>query len=239
MEQAFWNEEVMAIPVCQELVKNWEKIKEEALLFINTENPNTKNKKSTTLITSRFIKVPKIKNNKITEEFIKISDKGSWEIVHVGRNRIRGNVSAFGKLGEFYQKITLKNTGKTLQENSDYAIQFFKTYNEIIDTFAPDECSTSALSIVSPGTYISPHFGEPGFLRCHLCLVDDDGCTITVGEEQRKWREGELLAFKDGGPYAHFVNHTGTRDRIVLIFDISFEYARKYIQNLETQGLEN
>ena len=47
MEQAFWNEEVMAIPVCQEIVKNWEKIKEEALSFINTKNPNTKNKKST------------------------------------------------------------------------------------------------------------------------------------------------------------------------------------------------
>ena len=233
MEQAFWDEEVMAIPVCQEIVKNWEKIKEEALSFINTKNPNTKNKKSTTLLTSKFMKIPKIKNDKITEEFVTVSDKGSWEVVYVGKNKIRSNSGEFSKLNDFYQRITLKNTGKTIEENAEYAIKFFKTYNEIVEFFAPGECSASTLSIVSPGTSISPHFGAPGFLRCHLCLVNDSGCTITIGEEQRQWHEGKLLAFKDGGPYAHSVNHTGTRDRIVLIFDISLDYARKYIKNTD------
>lgn len=238
MEQAFWDEEVMAIPVCQEIVKNWEKIKEEALSFINTKNPNTKNKKSTTLFTSKFIRIPEVKNGKFTENLVALSNKGSWEVVSIGKNKIRLNAGGFNRLNDFYQKVTVKNTGKTIEENAEYAAGFFKTYNNIVESLAPGQCSASNLSIVSPGTSISPHFGTPGFLRCHLCLVNDDGCTIKVGEEKRKWEEGKLLAFKDGGPYAHSVDHTGTKDRIVLIFDLSIEYAKKYIQNLEPQGLQ-
>ena len=227
----FWNEEVMQIPVCQELVKNWEIIKEEALFFLSNQNPNTKNGKSTTLLTSRFIKIPEVKDNKITDNLIYLSDKGNWEVAYIASNKIRQNAGEFNDLNKFYQKITVRNTGRTIEENADYAIECFKTFNKIVNEMCPDKVSACSISLVSPGTYISPHFGSSGFLRCHLCLVNDDQCIITVGHETKKWEEGKILAFKDGGPYPHSVVHSGTKDRIVIIFDIDFDYAREYINS--------
>jgi aspartate beta-hydroxylase len=70
------------------------------------------------------------------------------------------------------------------------------------------------------GTHISPHRGPTNVrVRCHLPIrVPDGDCAIRVGEETRRWREGECLVFDD-----HFVheawNHTD-EDRIVLIVDL-------------------
>jgi hypothetical protein len=50
--------------------------------------------------------------------------------------------------------------------------------------------------------------------------VDDSGCSIKVGQETRHWQAGQLLAFKDGGPYSHSVRHEGSRDRIILSVDL-------------------
>jgi Aspartyl/Asparaginyl beta-hydroxylase len=69
-------------------------------------------------------------------------------------------------------------------------------------------------------THISPHRGPTNLrVRCHLGIkVPPGDCAIRVGEETRRWQEGECLVFDD-----HFVheawNHT-EEDRIVLIVDL-------------------
>jgi aspartyl/asparaginyl beta-hydroxylase (cupin superfamily) len=63
-------------------------------------------------------------------------------------------------------------------------------------------------------------------MRIHLGLVCDPECVITVGDQSRVWREGEIIAFKDGGPYLHSVAHNGTADRWVLVFDLTLDYLR-------------
>ena len=60
-EPRFWNEKVMVIPVCQQLVENFEAIKQETLNFLNTKNPYTKDGKS-------VMKYPSmLKTNKIVD----------------------------------------------------------------------------------------------------------------------------------------------------------------------------
>ena len=41
---------------------------------------------------------------------------------------------------------------------------------------------------------------------------------IVVGEEEKEWKEGELMIFDDS--YEHYVYHNGTTERILLLFDI-------------------
>jgi aspartyl/asparaginyl beta-hydroxylase (cupin superfamily) len=89
------------------------------------------------------------------------------------------------------------------------------------------------VSRLIPGSVINPHRGwTQEFLRIHLCLIEDPGCRITVGADTRTWRQGQLLAFKDGGPYHHSVLHQGHQERIVLSYDLSLRYAARFIAGL-------
>jgi aspartyl/asparaginyl beta-hydroxylase (cupin superfamily) len=89
------------------------------------------------------------------------------------------------------------------------------------------------VSRLIPGSVINPHRGwTPDFLRIHLCLVEDPDCHITVGDETVTWTEGELLAFKDGGPYLHAVQHQGQLERIVISFDLKLTYVAQFIPEI-------
>lgn len=89
------------------------------------------------------------------------------------------------------------------------------------------------VSRLIPGSIINPHRGwTADYLRIHLCLVEDPDCRITVGEETQTWRTGELLAFKDGGPYLHSVLHQGQHERIILSYDLALGYAARFIPEL-------
>jgi hypothetical protein len=61
---------------------------------------------------------------------------------------------------------------------------------------------------------------KENILRVHYCLVNDDNCNITVGDETKQWIENDFLIFNPYGLHRHSVNHDGTKDRTVLIFDL-------------------
>lgn len=89
------------------------------------------------------------------------------------------------------------------------------------------------VSRLIPGSIINPHRGwTADYLRVHLCLVQDFGCRITVGTQTRTWINGELLAFKDGGPYLHSVVHEGSEERLILSYDISLRYLEQFIPEI-------
>jgi aspartyl/asparaginyl beta-hydroxylase (cupin superfamily) len=86
------------------------------------------------------------------------------------------------------------------------------------------------VSRLIPNSTINPHRGwTPDYLRMHLCLVADPGCKMTVGDVTRTWEVGELMAFKDGGPYLHHVKHRGQHERIILSYDIDLNYVAQFI----------
>jgi len=74
-------------------------------------------------------------------------------------------------------------------------------------------------SVLASGTHILPHRGVTNTrVVCHLPLVVPEGCAITVGGEQREWREGEAMAFDD--TYEHEAWNRSAATRVVLIVDV-------------------
>jgi aspartate beta-hydroxylase len=76
------------------------------------------------------------------------------------------------------------------------------------------------VSRMRAGTHIAAHRGPTNVrLRCHLGVTVPPGdCAIRVGDETRRWVEGECLVFDDHFEHEAW-NHTEA-DRIVLIADL-------------------
>jgi aspartyl/asparaginyl beta-hydroxylase (cupin superfamily) len=82
-------------------------------------------------------------------------------------------------------------------------------------------CVFAGISILPPQTEIKPHFGDTNaIIRTHLGLIVPEEypiCAIKVGEEERGWKEGELLCFIN--VRKHSVWNRGVHRRYVLMFD--------------------
>ncbi|CAN1562999.1 Aspartyl/asparaginy/proline hydroxylase [Burkholderiaceae bacterium] len=127
---------------------------------------------------------------------------------------------------------------KNLNFNLDRIVAFTRSRLPTLSGLISDleqegHLSNLFVSRLLPGSVINPHRGwTPDFLRIHLALYADPYCRITVGQETRTWVEGELLAFKDGGPYLHQVRHDGTTERIILSLDLSLNYLEQFIPEI-------
>jgi hypothetical protein len=86
---------------------------------------------------------------------------------------------------------------------------------ESLPRFERDHIMFSSLN---PHSRIPPHVGPMnGIVRAHLPLIVPDGCYIRVGNEERTWREGKLLAFDDS--FEHEVFNHSDHVRIVLFMN--------------------
>lgn len=111
---------------------------------------------------------------------------------------------------------------------------FIPTYNKIIKQGEEEGwIRNSFISKLDPGSIIEPHKGwSNNFLRCHIGIDVDEECYITKQhpnidlkiQETKTWKEGEWLAFQDGGNYYHSVEHKGTKPRIILSVDLDLDY---------------
>jgi hypothetical protein len=132
---------------------------------------------------------------------------------------------------------------KNLNFNLDRIIAFTRsrlpTLSELISHLEQEgHLSNVFVSRLLPSSVINPHRGwTPDFLRVHLALYADPYCCITVGEETQTWVEGELLAFKDGGPYLHQVRHDGIKERIILSIDLSLKYLEQFIPGISRSSI--
>jgi len=86
---------------------------------------------------------------------------------------------------------------------------------ESLPRFERDHIMFSSLN---PHSRIPPHVGPMnGIVRAHLPLVVPPGCYIRVGNEERTWHEGKLLAFDDS--FEHEVFNHSDQVRIVLFMN--------------------
>ena len=128
-------------------------------------------------------------------------------------------------MGEHYgdDSVDFKEDWKSLDIIKENII------NEDIEHLFPNTISTIKripaffgwmfISVLSPGTKIPRHRGKYNFkLTCHLGIDGCDGCEFIVENEKIGWKEGKFFVFNDG--CYHQVNHNGTENRIVLIFDM-------------------
>ena len=80
---------------------------------------------------------------------------------------------------------------------------------------APEVC----FSVLTPGTHILKHRGVTNTrLVTHLPLIVPDNCAISVGGEERVWREGECFTFDD--TFEHEAWNRGDSTRVVMLLDV-------------------
>jgi len=79
----------------------------------------------------------------------------------------------------------------------------------------PEVC----FSVLTPGTHILKHRGVTNTrLVTHFPLIVPDSCAISVGGEERVWREGECFSFDD--TFEHEAWNRGTSTRVVMLLDV-------------------
>ena len=180
-------------------------------------------------VDSNAVNINDIKNNinKITAVTTKLDllgqnfSKIKAEVMNVYNNHRK----LLTNMGEHYgdDSVDFKEDWKSLDIIKENII------NEDIEHLFPDTISTIKripaffgwmfISVLSPGTKIPRHRGKYNFkLTCHLGIDGCDGCEFIVKNEKIGWKEGKFFVFNDG--CYHQVNHNGTENRIVLIFDM-------------------
>jgi len=211
-EPEFWDDRLLDEPCCSEFLSNWEILKRDVSFAIET-------------YPQFFVDYPKYK----------ITLPGTDKRVRMYENDWK--VTAWSKFDELYSEVD--RVGKKLGDNVERLLNRYikknipETY-AIIEKYQQQEILANVfVSILSPESVIHPHQGHSKeYMRCHIGLVCDPECKITVGETTRTWEPGKLIAFKDGGPYYHSVRHEGTQDRIIFSFDLKLDYLKQYIPEL-------
>lgn len=205
IEHPFWDDYLQDIPLCRSLVDNFEQIKTEIRTFVQEKDPLLDFPKY-----AYYDEIAKIERKELYEH--------SWKAMPVTKF-----INEFDDI-HVSMKDHLVTMARYVQENLPFTYQLLKEYEE------KDWLANSFISKLSPKSVIHPHTGRTtDFLRVHLCILEDPRCSITVGTESKCWKEGKLLAFKDGGPYQHSVIHKGKADRLILSFDLLISQMRQFI----------
>jgi aspartyl/asparaginyl beta-hydroxylase (cupin superfamily) len=209
IEPPFWEDKLSEVPVCQNLINNWEKIRQEVLNFV--EMPNT---------LFDYPKYDVYADDGITSYSLY---KNLWKAVPVSEFK-----------GEFITTQGNDQTSFYVRQVVAYAKRSCPSIHESIkDLEADGKLVNGFISKLVPGSKINPHRGRtPDFMRIHLGLVCDPDCKLTVGSETRVWKEGEIIAFKDGGPYPHSVEHFGRSQRIILSVDVDLNYLAEFVPGI-------
>lgn len=208
IEPPFWDDYLHHIPLCNVLVDHFQPIKKEVLPFVAEKDP--------------LIDFPKYgyydEKNKVERKQLY---ENTWKAMPITKF-----VREFDELDTSI-KTRVDTLAKYVQENLPYTYSLIREYEE------KDWLANAFISRLAPKSVIHPHTGRSDlFLRIHLCLVEDPDCSITVGSETQSWKEGKLLAFKDGGPYQHSVVHTGKGERLILSVDLLISAMKQFIPNL-------
>jgi hypothetical protein len=112
----------------------------------------------------------------------------------------------------------------------------FPFISSVIDQIP--NCVLAGISMLPPYTQIKPHFGDTNaIVRTHLALVipaEYPIIAIKVGEEERGWKEGELLCFINVNK--HSVWNNSCERRYVLMFDFVPKILEHKTMEICTKG---
>ena len=209
-ELCFWQDKLQNVPICIDLVNNYEQIKKEIIEFVsNPENLNDYPKYEVSMNNRSYL---------LYDNYWKAVPMSRFENEYI---ELKSDI-----IEQNYVQNLIKKA-KAACPTVDRVIQPLERKSVLANSF---------ISRLMPGTIIHPHVGHSkDFMRIHLGIVCDPECKITVGDETKTWQEGKLIAFKDGGPYTHSVVHNGTSERIVFSVDIKTKYLEMYMgKNYDT-----
>ena len=194
--KAFWDDRFGDLPLCQDLLSNFDGIKREITAFINDR--------------SVLVEYPKY----AVDGGYQLYDN-HWTAYPMSRFKDEHVV--------LHGTDESKNLLEQLIANAKAKMPLI---DSIISPYEKSGVlANSFISRLLPGTVIRPHVGwAKSWIRLHLGIICDPGCMITIGNKTRTWEEGKLLAFSDAGPLRHSVRHDGTRERVILSLDLDISW---------------
>ena len=251
LEPYFYNDflSIEQIPLFNELKKNYFLIKEE---LINNFNNMKKVTTNDFLYVNLDDYVISKSNNKPAKEnisgyamfindFIKIyiSKKNIGNLKNEIDEilKIENNIKINQQLSPFMLSIIDKSEKEITKEDIEKLklIQKVKEFCpitfDLIYKLRQDGIMTNCfVSCLKGDSYIKAHndYLDKTTIRIHYCLITDKNCKLTVGKETREWQENDFLIFDANGQYKHGIDHSGTNDRVVMIFDLKKDYLRKF-----------
>jgi beta-hydroxylase len=200
----FWEDYLKDVPICNQLIDNYESIREEIVNFV---------KKPLSLHDyPKYV----VFGKELYDKYWKACPLSNFDGEYI-------SIKASPEQKKLID-LVVKN-GKMMCPTIQSIISEPERDGIIANVF---------ISKLIPGSIINPHHGwTDDFMRVHLGIVCDPECKITVGEETKTWEEGKILAFKDGGPHHHSVKHEGKNERIVLSVDIRISYLSQYVEGID------
>ena len=132
----------------------------------------------------------------------------------------RPQVDSLGLLGNpAWGAFYLWKNGSPVDDNIARCPKTMAALENVPLAQLPNRTPSILFSLLKPGTRIPPHNGLINTrLICHLPLVVPEGCGFRVGNETRRWREGEVLIFDDS--IEHEAWNDSAQTRVILLFDI-------------------
>ena len=195
MKTYFWQDKIYNFPLCDQLIFNFDIIKNEIMGYINKPD-----------VLQNYPNYQVMNDKMIYENYWKATPCTKFKEEHV----------------ELNGSTELKNLLKYLVDQ--FKINCPITYSIINVEEENGNLTNSFISRLIPGTIINPHYGwSTKYMRIHLGIECDPDCKITVGDQTMAWEEGKILAFNDSD--VHSVVHKGIKERVVFSFDINLFFA--------------
>ncbi len=114
--------------------------------------------------------------------------------------------------GEGWKAFGFYAFGKRLSANCELCPETVRLIEEV------PGMRTAGFSRLGGNSHIRPHTGlARGVLRFHLGLDVPEGCELRVGDETRRWRDGEYFVFDD--TTEHEAWNRSEASRVVLLLD--------------------
>ena len=201
-EPFFWEEFMTHFPLYKRWISDYYRIKEELDDFLGMPGSLISFPRYDTSYKEELDSTPLYENTWLVMPFSKLSNEA-----------LRPDPSkTLGDLSNGYMAGIVKQLCPTLAKS----IAEYESRSLVTNCF---------ISKLLPGSIIHPHRGRTNkFMRMQMGISCDKKCLITVGSEHRTWRAGEIIAFKDGGPYLHSVKHSGSECRIIISCDVDLNY---------------
>jgi aspartyl/asparaginyl beta-hydroxylase (cupin superfamily) len=137
--------------------------------------------------------------------------------------RREGNRPVFNERGLLdnadWGAFFLIKDGVTVEANAARCPRAFAAVSKIPLSRIDKRTPSVLFSLLRPGARIPPHHGFMNArLIGHMPLIVPPNCGLRVGNETRRWSEGEALFFDDS--IEHEAWNLSAEPRIVLIFDV-------------------
>lgn len=213
-EPPFWEDILQDEPIFKRLVDNFEVIEKEIIRLFKINK-----------LIKVFYKYPVQKKNlkfKGTDWWF-IDEDTNWKLSPVFGAKHDKNIHKRTSKFKVYYYEFIAFIVRTLCPQTTKFLR--KEFNEgkIINT---------SINVLHPGSTIRPHrhptFNNKHRMNYHLAITDDPEAYLTVGYETKSWKRGNILAFKNSGPYRHSVVHNGKNIRIILMLELDVEYLNQY-----------